>query len=233
MLLMMIEKQIPIDLILFCDTGLEFPAMYDHLGGTIITTKLQAGQTVRNFGVLPVNPPKPSAARWGFFKLHSVHLLLGLVMCKNIYDLGYGTPCAFQSLYENNELFAEIFRHFPYPMHICAPDGTMLLANDAYLRFAKISNPEKLYKKHNILLNPNLERWGVKDLVVRAFKGEATRMYDVKVPHQEIIERLGDDKEPDTGDAAVCSVVALSVSSVSLALLLIVMRRKRQGCQGN
>ncbi|MEG1385568.1 MAG: phosphoadenosine phosphosulfate reductase family protein [Oscillospiraceae bacterium] len=31
MLLMMLEKQMPIDLILFCDTGLEFPAMYDHI----------------------------------------------------------------------------------------------------------------------------------------------------------------------------------------------------------
>lgn len=31
MLLMMLEKHMPIDLILFCDTGLEFPAMYEHL----------------------------------------------------------------------------------------------------------------------------------------------------------------------------------------------------------
>lgn len=31
MLLMMIEKRMPIDLILFCDTGMEFPAMYEHL----------------------------------------------------------------------------------------------------------------------------------------------------------------------------------------------------------
>jgi len=31
MLLMMLEKQMPIDIILFCDTGLEFPAMYQHL----------------------------------------------------------------------------------------------------------------------------------------------------------------------------------------------------------
>lgn len=102
----------------------------------------------------------------------------------------------FQSLYENKELFTEIVRLFPYPMHICAPDGTMLLANEAYLRFAKISNPEKLYKKHNILANPALERWGIKDFVVRAFQGEAVYMYDVKVPYQEIIERLGDNKEP-------------------------------------
>ena len=101
---------------------------------------------------------------------------------------------SFQSLYENKGLFAQIVKQFPYPMHVCAPDGTMLLANDAYLRFAKITNPERLYKKHNILLNPNLERWGVKDFVVRAFQGEAVSVHDVRVPYQEIIERLGDDK---------------------------------------
>lgn len=31
MLLMMLERRMPIDIILFCDTGLEFPAMYKHL----------------------------------------------------------------------------------------------------------------------------------------------------------------------------------------------------------
>lgn len=142
-------------------------------------------------------------------------------VCKNIYDLGYGTPCAFQSLYENKELFAEIFRHFPYPMHICAPNGTMLLANEAYLRFAKISNPEKLYKKHNILLNPNLERWGINDFVVRAFQGEAVRLYDVKVPHKEIIERLGDERTPFTG-SLYHDITALPIRGRDGGLLYVV-----------
>jgi len=31
MLLMMIEKNMPIDEIIFCDTGMEFPAMYEHI----------------------------------------------------------------------------------------------------------------------------------------------------------------------------------------------------------
>lgn len=31
MLLMMLERNMPVDEILFCDTGIEFPAMYDHL----------------------------------------------------------------------------------------------------------------------------------------------------------------------------------------------------------
>ena len=122
---------------------------------------------------------------------------------KDIYDLyeqrKHENPWPFQSLYENKELFAQIMKHFPYPMHICAPDGTMLLANEEYLKFAQISNPERLYKKHNILLNPALERWGVKDFVLRAYQGEVVHAYDVKVPHQEIIERLGDNKELVSG----------------------------------
>lgn len=31
MLLMMLEKKMPVDLVIFCDTGLEFPEMYEHL----------------------------------------------------------------------------------------------------------------------------------------------------------------------------------------------------------
>lgn len=31
MLLMMLERSMPVDEILFCDTGIEFPAMYEHL----------------------------------------------------------------------------------------------------------------------------------------------------------------------------------------------------------
>lgn len=105
----------------------------------------------------------------------------------------------FSSLYEETDLFVKIIKEFPYPMHICAPDGTLLLANDAFLKFANITNPEMLYKKHNILTDPSLERWGVLDFTQRAFNGEPVRAFDVKVPYREIIERLGDIKTSQTG----------------------------------
>ncbi|MEA4898585.1 helix-turn-helix domain-containing protein [Bacillota bacterium Meth-B3] len=105
----------------------------------------------------------------------------------------------FQSLYENKDLFAEIVKRFPYPMHICAADGTMLLANDAFLEFARISNPEKLYKKQNVAQDPVLEEWGVKDFVAKAYRGEVVHAYDVKVPYQEIVERLGHSRELVSG----------------------------------
>lgn len=147
------------------------------------------------------------------------------MVSKDIYDLyeqrKHENSRPFQSLYENKDLFAKIIKHFPYPMHICAPDGTMLLANEEYLKFAKISNPERLYKKHNIMLNPNLERWGVKDFVLRAFRGEAVHAYDVKVPYQEIIERLGDDNEL-ASETLFHNMTALPIRDSNNQLLFIV-----------
>lgn len=144
---------------------------------------------------------------------------------KDVYDLykqrKHEEPWPFQSLYENKELFVQIVKEFPYPMHICAPDGTMLLANDAYLKFARISNPEKLYKKHNILLNPNLEQWGVKDFTLRAFQGEAVHVYDVKVPYQEIVERLGDSKGL-VNESLFHNITALPIRDGNNQLLFVV-----------
>lgn len=105
-----------------------------------------------------------------------------------------GDP-SFPFPYENSGLFAEMFRCFPYPMHICAPDGTFLWANDAFLHFSQISNPERLYRKHNVLLIPELERWGLKDFVLRSLRGEVVQAYDIKVPYSEIIEKFGDNKK--------------------------------------
>ncbi|HBT63801.1 MAG TPA: AraC family transcriptional regulator [Ruminococcaceae bacterium] len=149
-----------------------------------------------NLWLIPQSAEKPADGRR---KKGVIQKEQETTVSQDLYDLYVQRRCngewPFESLYENEQLFIEIFRHFPYPMHICAPDGTMLLANEAYLEFAKISNPEKLYKKHNIILNPNLERWGIKDFVSRSYQGEVVNAYDVKVPHQEIVERLGDDHE--------------------------------------
>lgn len=68
---------------------------------------------------------------------------------------------SFHSPKENKELFAEMFRCFPYPMHICTSDGTFLWASDEFLRFSQISSPERLYQRHNVLLTPEMERWGL------------------------------------------------------------------------
>ncbi len=95
----------------------------------------------------------------------------------------------------NKELFAEIVKNFPYPMHICAPDGTILLANDAFLKFVKKNDSDIAYNKLNVLHDPNLERWGVKGFVERAYKGEVSHAYDIKVPFEEVVDLFEGKKE--------------------------------------
>lgn len=186
--------------------------------------RLDGAMKKGNLWLIPVDAVKPEDRRR---KKNTIQEEREPAVSKNIYD-SYEqsrheseSAWPFQSLYENQELFVQIVKHFPYPMHICAPDGTMLLANDAYLKFAKISNPERLYKKHNILLNPNLERWGIKEFVVRAFQGEDVQAYDVKVPYQEIIERLGDEMELVTG-SMFHNMTALPIRDSNNQLLFIV-----------
>ena len=58
MLLKMIEEDMKIDDIIFCDTGIEFPSMYDHIEkvekyiGRKITKLVGGGRTTTSIGLL-------------------------------------------------------------------------------------------------------------------------------------------------------------------------------------
>ena len=101
----------------------------------------------------------------------------------------------FQPLTENKELFVGIIEHFPYPIHICEPDGTMIFANEAFLKFVKVPDLETIYRKHNVFCDPNLKKWGIEEFVMRAYQGEIVHAYDIKVPIQEIIDKFSGKKE--------------------------------------
>lgn len=103
-------------------------------------------------------------------------------------------PAPILPLREDKALFARLFQCLPYPMHVCASDGTMLFANEAFFRFVK-APAAGLIENNNILNNPNLERWGVKDFVLRAYQGEVVHAYDVKVPLQELVAKYGGHAE--------------------------------------
>lgn len=63
LLLRMLEEKMPVDLILFCDTGLEFPQMYEHLkkveqytGRTITRLKSERSFEDYFFNYVPIHP---------------------------------------------------------------------------------------------------------------------------------------------------------------------------------
>lgn len=83
---------------------------------------------------------------------------------------------------------------FPYPMQIMAPDGTVLLFNDALKKMFRISDTaaDILIGRYNMLKFPMMEKWGLKDDIARLFRGELVHWKDMKVPLQEISNLFGD-----------------------------------------
>ncbi len=83
---------------------------------------------------------------------------------------------------------------FPYPMQIMTPDGTLAIVNDAWQSMYKICGAAlaKMIGHYNILTHPLIEKWGMKDDVLRLFRGEPVQWKDARVPLQEISDILGD-----------------------------------------
>lgn len=101
----------------------------------------------------------------------------------------------FHPLTENKDLFVEMFKHFPYPVQICDPEGAMLFANTAFFQHIKLSDPPEDLRIFNTRYEPNLEKWGIKDFVERAYRGEVVSIYDVKMPIREAVSKYGGNTE--------------------------------------
>lgn len=102
----------------------------------------------------------------------------------------------FQSLCGNEEMLSKIIEFFPYPIHVYAPDGTMILTNEACLRVMHISSKDKIVGK-NILQDPIIDKWGegVRERISRSFQGETVQFHDLKIPVQDSIDRFGKEEE--------------------------------------
>ncbi len=92
------------------------------------------------------------------------------------------------------ELFQDIIRHCPYPVHIAAVDGSLIEANEAFYAFFQVHDSESLYSKYNILLDPDLAKWGIKEYLQRAFLGEVVELSGIKVPVQDLVRRFSNEE---------------------------------------
>jgi len=87
-------------------------------------------------------------------------------------------------------LFEKIVRQFPYPVHIAASDGMFVEANEAFFRFFQVSGKDKTYREYNILLDPDLGKWGIKGHLQKAFQGEIVEACDIKVPVRDLVQKF-------------------------------------------
>lgn len=100
------------------------------------------------------------------------------------------------SLSKNIDLFAQIFKLIPFPLTISVPDGTIVFANDAFLEFSRVTNTDDFFGKYNVFIHSDLDGWGIRDLMTRAFKGEKVFAPNLKVPRQEIVQKMSGNDEP-------------------------------------
>jgi|AGTN01.2.fsa_nt_gi AraC-type DNA-binding domain-containing proteins len=80
-------------------------------------------------------------------------------------------------------LFYKLVERLPYPMQVYLPDGTLLIANPAFLREFKIPSASLVEGRYNILKDETLAGYGVREKVVEAFtKGEPDTMAGIPAP---------------------------------------------------
>lgn len=105
------------------------------------------------------------------------------------------TETPFPRMADHQDLFVDMFKHFPYPIQICDPEGDMHFANDAFFKHIKLDNPPEDLRVFNTRYEPNLEKWGMKDFVERAYRGEIAYLDNVKMPIREAVSKYGGNEE--------------------------------------
>jgi len=81
-----------------------------------------------------------------------------------------------------SDLFFKLIVLFPYPIQIYAPDGTMIMMNEACKAEFNISDESAIIGKYNLLQDPTLMDQDVYHTIRTAFSGETVQTYDFLVP---------------------------------------------------
>ncbi len=98
---------------------------------------------------------------------------------------------SFRSMGGNEVLLSNIVEFFPYPIQVSTPDGTLILANRAFLKVFYVASKDKVIGKYNVLQDSVIDKLGLKERVLRAFQGETVQLFDIKVPIQDLINKFG------------------------------------------
>lgn len=95
---------------------------------------------------------------------------------------------------------------YPYPLQIFTPDGTLVKVNSAFLTEFRLSDYGCIEGCYNVKKESVLANCGLKDVIARAFDGEALVVQDFVLPLQALSECLG---LPTTGRETVFTDLAI------------------------
>jgi AraC-like DNA-binding protein len=95
------------------------------------------------------------------------------------------------------ELFSKIIELFPFPIQVFTPDGTAVYTNNEFFNVFKVPRLAMSGGKHNILKEPSIDKWGIREHLLRAFRGEPVQIIDIKLPGRDISRDHGGDMNTD------------------------------------
>lgn len=84
--------------------------------------------------------------------------------------------------------FELIMNQCPYSMHISNAQGTMVFANSRFMEGALDDVHNHAIGHYNIFLEPQLDAWGLRKHVTKAFKGELVTTKMLKFPNKELVD---------------------------------------------
>ncbi len=113
------------------------------------------------------------------------------------------------ALKESEERFRQTIEQMPYPVVMCAADGTTLLVNSSFCEIFKIPTPDLLIGKLNLFNHPCVNRIGIQNVINDVLAGKTVFIPEIKIAVREN-ERLY------TGGADVDLLIEASIFPVYL-----------------
>lgn len=84
----------------------------------------------------------------------------------------------------------DVFESYPYKVNISLKDGLLIYGNSKFLEGTHPEVASRLIGNYNILTDPQLENWGLKEHVELAFKGRFVKTTMIKFPSKTLPELL-------------------------------------------
>ena len=95
-----------------------------------------------------------------------------------------------QMLPGNREFVFRLFDNFPLFIEVFAPDGTSIFMNRVGMELINVKDASLIVGKYNLLDDPVCnDQMGLRDMIQKAFSGEAVVLYDVTAPVQDLVDR--------------------------------------------
>lgn len=150
--------------------------------------RLQAGKLegLKYLIIIPVKHKGQAVAAINLASHKSVEILANtLVLLEGIATIAGGAITRFKAEKKEIELrerFKRIVEQMPFPISVCATDGTIQIVNSAFLKMIEVDSEDSIVGKENIYYNPYTSELGLIEEVKKVLNGETVYLSEISMP---------------------------------------------------